>query len=87
MSKFQNVDYRMVIVEQIEDGPFNKGILMNAAVKETVKIVIQELIQRNDSMKSKFRLYNLNLQLPFMHAFSTLRWFFEVLSNHVYQGC
>ncbi len=46
----------MVIVEQTEDGPFNKGLLMNAAVKETAKVVIQEIIQRNESMKSKFEL-------------------------------
>jgi hypothetical protein len=42
----------MMIVEQDGDGPFNKGLLMNAGFKESVKIVIQELIQKNDSMKS-----------------------------------
>ena len=44
----------MVIVEQIADGPFNKGVIMNAAFKETAKLVVQELIKKNASYASTF---------------------------------
>jgi hypothetical protein len=40
----------MVFVEQIGNDPFNKGILMNSAVKEITRIVIKELILQNASM-------------------------------------
>jgi hypothetical protein len=40
----------MVVVEQTFDGPFNRGLLMNAGVKESVKLLLTDLIHQNASL-------------------------------------